>query len=51
MKDWREKQAILRCNPDFHNNPQYDCVVINTALITFARLQFIFKCEDLRWEM
>jgi len=47
LEDWREKQDILRCNPSFHNNPRYDCVVINTDPIIFARLQFVFRCEDL----
>ncbi|KIJ46707.1 hypothetical protein M422DRAFT_249872 [Sphaerobolus stellatus SS14] len=46
LEDWREKRDILRCNPSFHNRPQYDCVVINTNPITFARLEFIFTCED-----
>ncbi|KIJ24432.1 hypothetical protein M422DRAFT_194668 [Sphaerobolus stellatus SS14] len=46
MEDWREKIDILRCNPSFHNRPRYDCVVVNTNPITFARLEFIFTCED-----
>ena len=46
LEDWREKVDILRCNPDFHHAPRYDCVVVNTDPITFARLEFIFSCED-----
>ncbi|KIJ29641.1 hypothetical protein M422DRAFT_188185, partial [Sphaerobolus stellatus SS14] len=26
---------------------RYDCVIINTSPITFARLEFIFTCEDM----
>jgi len=47
LEDWRGKQDILGCNPNFHHYARYDCVVINTGPITFARLQFIFRCEDL----
>ncbi|KIJ38049.1 hypothetical protein M422DRAFT_177113, partial [Sphaerobolus stellatus SS14] len=47
LEDRREKTDILRCNPNFHNRPRYDCVVINTSPITFAHLEFIFTCEDM----
>ncbi|KIJ28995.1 hypothetical protein M422DRAFT_189096, partial [Sphaerobolus stellatus SS14] len=46
-EDWREKTDILWCNPNFHNGPRYDCVIINTSPMTFARLEFIFTCEDM----
>ncbi|GJE89869.1 hypothetical protein PsYK624_059800 [Phanerochaete sordida] len=31
MEDWREARDILRCNPDFHGHPRYDCALINLA--------------------
>ncbi|KIJ31105.1 hypothetical protein M422DRAFT_267313 [Sphaerobolus stellatus SS14] len=42
LEDWREKRDILRCNPNFYGEPRFDCVVINTAPISFGRLQAIF---------
>ncbi|KIJ46695.1 hypothetical protein M422DRAFT_249859 [Sphaerobolus stellatus SS14] len=45
LEDWREKQDILRCNPDFYGEPRYDCVVINTNPISFGRIQGIFACK------
>jgi len=47
LEDWREKRDILRCNPRFYGAPRYDCVVINTSPISFARLQGLFTCRDL----
>ncbi|KAF8577619.1 hypothetical protein K439DRAFT_1664150 [Ramaria rubella] len=46
LEDWTVKQDILRCNPCFHGNEHYDCVVINTEPLTFGRLQYVFSCED-----
>ncbi|KIJ31962.1 hypothetical protein M422DRAFT_185235, partial [Sphaerobolus stellatus SS14] len=48
FEDWREKRDILRCNPQFCGQPRYDCVAINTAPVSFGRLQSIFKCIDTR---
>ncbi|KIJ24430.1 hypothetical protein M422DRAFT_274777 [Sphaerobolus stellatus SS14] len=46
LEDWREKRDILRCNPSFYDRPRYDCVVVNMNPVTFARLEFIFTCQD-----
>ncbi|KAF8582421.1 hypothetical protein K439DRAFT_156885 [Ramaria rubella] len=46
LEDWTVKQDILRCNPCFHGNERYDCVVINTEPLTFGRLQYVFSCQD-----
>ncbi|KIJ36826.1 hypothetical protein M422DRAFT_178859, partial [Sphaerobolus stellatus SS14] len=44
IEDWQEKQDILRCNPDFHGKPRYDCVLINTNPVTFGRIIALFSC-------
>ncbi|KIJ23362.1 hypothetical protein M422DRAFT_276077 [Sphaerobolus stellatus SS14] len=46
MEDWQEKRDILCCNPKFHGNPQYDCVLINTNPITFGRIIALFSCHE-----
>ena len=39
----------LQCNPHFHGQEHYDCVLIHTidhqnnGMLTFARLQFMFE--------
>jgi hypothetical protein len=37
---------ILRCNPHFHGEPRYDCVVVHDDApgITCARLQSLVRC-------
>lgn len=45
MEDWHEGRDILQCNPDFHGQPRFDCIVINTSPISFGQLQAIFKCH------
>ncbi|KIJ37159.1 hypothetical protein M422DRAFT_178317, partial [Sphaerobolus stellatus SS14] len=46
LEDRREQTDLLRCNSNFHNWPRYDCVVINSSPITFARLESVFTCYD-----
>ncbi|KAF8433107.1 hypothetical protein L210DRAFT_860212, partial [Boletus edulis BED1] len=47
--DWRLATDYLRCNPSFHGNQRYDCVLISTqdrhGNIThiFARLLMMFR--------
>ncbi|KIJ54948.1 hypothetical protein M422DRAFT_153273 [Sphaerobolus stellatus SS14] len=43
VEDWQEKRDTLRCNPDFHGKPRYDCVVINTNPVTFGRILALFS--------
>ena len=42
---WKEITDYLRCNPKFHNNPRYDCVMIQTTASKpiFAQLIFVFS--------
>lgn len=43
LVDWRAHTDYLRCNPSFHNQPRYDCVLIHGAPKDyFARLLFVF---------
>lgn len=44
--DWTEKKDILRCNPNFHGGPRFDCVIIHDDApgITCARLQSLIRC-------
>ena len=44
QENWQEQQDILRCNPDFHGHPWYDCVLINTNPLSFGRIQALFSC-------
>lgn len=41
MVDWRMTSDYLRCNPDFHNHPRYDCVLLQK---TFAISNSIIDC-------
>ncbi|KIJ35457.1 hypothetical protein M422DRAFT_180706 [Sphaerobolus stellatus SS14] len=45
LENWQEIRDILRCNPNFYSNPRYDCVIINTQPISFARLYALFSCQ------
>ena len=44
--DWTEARDNLRCNPDFHGKPRFDCVVIydDAPGITCARLESLIRC-------
>ncbi|KAG2353885.1 hypothetical protein BDR07DRAFT_1454335 [Suillus spraguei] len=43
--DWRQHTDYLRCNPSFHNAPQFDCVFIQTnEKVIVGRLLFLFEC-------
>ncbi|KAF8833931.1 hypothetical protein BDN67DRAFT_992758 [Paxillus ammoniavirescens] len=44
MVDWCQQTDYLRCSPEFHGSPHYDCVIINTQRgCIFSRLVFLFK--------
>ncbi|KIJ28811.1 hypothetical protein M422DRAFT_269862 [Sphaerobolus stellatus SS14] len=45
IEDWQEKQDVLRCNQDFHGQPRYDCILINTNPVTFGRIIALFSCH------
>lgn len=44
--DWTEMKDILRCNPDFHGHPRFDCVVVHDDApgLTCARLKGLIRC-------
>ncbi|KAF8530333.1 hypothetical protein BU17DRAFT_35668, partial [Hysterangium stoloniferum] len=44
LEDWKGKQDIACCNPSFHGCPRYDCIIINTNPVSYARLLFLFSC-------
>ncbi|KAJ3832869.1 hypothetical protein F5878DRAFT_591241 [Lentinula raphanica] len=46
LETWRPVMDILRCNPDFHNRPRYDFIIIQTARDgpVFAQMQYLFVC-------
>ncbi|KIJ30269.1 hypothetical protein M422DRAFT_268237 [Sphaerobolus stellatus SS14] len=48
IEDWQEKEDIFRCNPDFHRQPRYDCVLLNTNPVTFGRILALFSCYGLQ---
>ncbi|KAG2065452.1 hypothetical protein BDR04DRAFT_1130398 [Suillus decipiens] len=45
--DWKLTTDYLRCNPNFHGQPCYDCALIRftSEATVFARLIFMFKCQ------
>ncbi|KAJ7823350.1 hypothetical protein B0H14DRAFT_3730382 [Mycena olivaceomarginata] len=47
MEDWRGARDILRCNPSFHQNVRYDCVLVNFTDpgLHFARLRHLLRCN------
>ncbi|KAI0055128.1 hypothetical protein BV25DRAFT_1816053 [Artomyces pyxidatus] len=46
MVDWRQACDYLRCSPNFHNRPRYDCAILDTvAGPIFGRLLFLFIIE------
>ena len=49
MVDWELTTDYLRCNPDFHGHPHYDCALIQYTpeSTAFVHLIFIFTCEIL----
>ncbi|KAF8836626.1 hypothetical protein BDN67DRAFT_910816, partial [Paxillus ammoniavirescens] len=46
MVNWRTSTDHLRCNPNFHGWPQYDCVLIQLTedQTVFIQLIFMFTC-------
>ncbi|KAJ7111639.1 hypothetical protein C8R43DRAFT_1091525 [Mycena crocata] len=45
MSTWSSTQDYLRCNPKFHGQPRYDCVIVETAdKPIFAQLLYLFSC-------
>ncbi|KAJ7760761.1 hypothetical protein B0H14DRAFT_3595391, partial [Mycena olivaceomarginata] len=47
MEDWCGARDILRCNPSFHQNVRYDCVLVNFTDpgLHFARLCHLLRCN------
>ena len=47
IEDWTEGTDILRCNPDFHGQPRFDCVIIHddAPKLSVAQLYDIFCCR------
>ncbi|CDO71089.1 hypothetical protein BN946_scf184844.g93 [Trametes cinnabarina] len=45
LADWREETDLLRCSPNFFNQPRYDCVLLHATPSFFARLILVFTCK------
>ncbi|KAI6017728.1 hypothetical protein BKA83DRAFT_4058855 [Pisolithus microcarpus] len=45
--DWEVATNYLRCNPNFHGQPRYDCALIqfSETEAAFVRLIFLFTCQ------
>ncbi|KAF8187042.1 hypothetical protein K438DRAFT_1596103, partial [Mycena galopus ATCC 62051] len=45
LEDWHRAWDILRCNPSFHQNVQYDCCLVNMMdpSLHFTRLRALFR--------
>ncbi|KAJ7613491.1 hypothetical protein FB45DRAFT_1112023 [Roridomyces roridus] len=42
---WKSTSDYLRCNPDFHGQARFDCVLVQTAdRPIFAQLVYMFSC-------
>ncbi|KAJ3841526.1 hypothetical protein F5878DRAFT_531507, partial [Lentinula raphanica] len=46
LETWHLVTDLLRCNPNFHNRPRYDFVIIRTAHDgpVFAQMRYLFAC-------
>ena len=44
LESWDVLRDIAHCSPSFHDKPQYDCIIINTELVTYACLCLVFRC-------
>jgi hypothetical protein len=47
LENWTEAEDILRCNPSFHDEPRYDCAIINVTdsrHLVCAQLQSLLRC-------
>ncbi|KAG5640846.1 hypothetical protein DXG03_006832 [Asterophora parasitica] len=46
ISDWQLKTDYIRCNPSFHGQARYDCVLVNTfpAVPYIACLVLLFTC-------
>ncbi|KAJ7803091.1 hypothetical protein B0H14DRAFT_2384902, partial [Mycena olivaceomarginata] len=46
LEDWRGARDILRCNPSFHHNVRYDCLLVNLTEpgLHCARLRALLRC-------
>ena len=44
LENWHVLRDIARCSPSFHDKPRYDCIIINTEPVTYARLCLVFRC-------
>jgi hypothetical protein len=47
LEDWTEGQDIMRCNPLFHGEPRFDCVIIHDDApdLSVARLCDLIRCN------
>ncbi|KAJ6512353.1 hypothetical protein DFH09DRAFT_941466, partial [Mycena vulgaris] len=47
LEDWTQQTDILRCNPNFHNKPWYDHVLVNHDVenLTVAHLVELLRCK------
>ncbi|KAL1741322.1 hypothetical protein HDZ31DRAFT_6413, partial [Schizophyllum fasciatum] len=45
-EDWREERDLVRCNPEFFNEPRYDSILIEGATkdLCFGRLRALVHC-------
>ncbi|KAJ7325814.1 hypothetical protein DFH08DRAFT_916907 [Mycena albidolilacea] len=46
LEDWRGARDIFRCNPSFHHNVRYVCVLVNMTdpCLHCARLRALLRC-------
>ncbi|KAJ7851278.1 hypothetical protein B0H14DRAFT_2355337 [Mycena olivaceomarginata] len=46
LEDWRGARDILRCNPSFHHNVRYECLLVNLTEpgMHCARLRALLRC-------
>ncbi|KAH6906920.1 hypothetical protein BKA70DRAFT_1372268 [Coprinopsis sp. MPI-PUGE-AT-0042] len=42
---WESESHVLRCSPLFYTRPHYDCVMVQTQPIMFARLLALFSLQ------
>ncbi|KAJ7015797.1 hypothetical protein C8F04DRAFT_1365477, partial [Mycena alexandri] len=46
-EDWQRARDIMRCNPSFHHETRYNCLLVNFTDpgLHFARLRSLFRCH------
>ena len=48
LVDWKLKTDYLQCNPNFHGNIPYDCIIISSSEQNFSAhllMVFTYKCH------